>query len=198
MKRCKRCKTPKPKVDFCNNKTSPDGLNAECRTCAKERYVLKRQERSTRAKNYYNRPEVRETKRIYGKRYREINKESLAKKDLDTYRSFTGYASELFYKVIFRVKHQETYKAREICFTKTEFLTFILNNPEYKSLHAAWVASGYDKKLSPSVDRVDNEGHYTLANIQIITKSANTSKENLRRKAILSGKNPQTSCKPGH
>lgn len=39
----------------------------------------------------------------------------------------------------------------------------------YAQLYAAWVASDYDKWLSPSIDRLDNTKSYALDNIRLIT-----------------------------
>lgn len=47
----------------------------------------------------------------------------------------------------------------------------------YSDLWCAWVNSGYDKWLSPSVDRKDNTQSYTLSNIQLGTWKENLNKQ---------------------
>ena len=57
---------------------------------------------------------------------------------------------------------------------KEEFYQWSLANPEYRRLHAEYEASGYDRMLAPSPDRVDPERGYTVDNIQWVTHAENS------------------------
>lgn len=52
-----------------------------------------------------------------------------------------------------------------------------LTDPLYLKLHAAWVASGYNKQLAPSMDRTDSTKPYTFKNTQIMTWAENRAKQ---------------------
>lgn len=60
-----------------------------------------------------------------------------------------------------------------------EFRSWILTQPNFKSLYKAWVNSKFDKYLKPSVDRIKEWETYTLDNIQIITWAENKAKGEL-------------------
>lgn len=53
-------------------------------------------------------------------------------------------------------------------FTSKEFVNRWSRDIDYLSIYSTWVASGYDKDLSPSVDRIDPRLPYKWTNIQII------------------------------
>ena len=88
-----------------------------------------------------------------------------------------GYAQRMYWNILIRLKHYPTYKTRKINFTKKEFLDYLPSTP-YLKLHKEWVKSGYQFRFAPSVDRIDNDGDYTLDNIQIITLIENVNKRN--------------------
>jgi hypothetical protein len=57
-----------------------------------------------------------------------------------------------------------------------EFSEFTKNSEEFKRLREAWIASDFDFKLAPSIDRIDNKKGYLLSNIQWLTRSSNSIK----------------------
>ncbi len=59
------------------------------------------------------------------------------------------------------------------------FYCWALESIEFHTLWASWVDSGYNRKLTPSVDRVDSSKGYYLDNMEWVTHS-----ENSRRGAI--------------
>jgi hypothetical protein len=63
----------------------------------------------------------------------------------------------------------------KICSFK-DFKEFALKSEEFKRLREAWISSGLDQKLVPSVDRIDNEKGYELENIQFLTMVENVKK----------------------
>jgi hypothetical protein len=61
--------------------------------------------------------------------------------------------------------------------TWDEFLEWYeVTESEFKMLYDNWVASGYTRKLSPSVDRIDATKGYIKNNLQWLTVSDNCKK----------------------
>mgnify|MGYP000284669107 CR=1 FL=1 len=54
-----------------------------------------------------------------------------------------------------------------------ELFDWLLKQPTFYSLYYKWVDSNFDKYLSPSCDRIDNDRPYTLDNIQLVTWKGN-------------------------
>lgn len=63
--------------------------------------------------------------------------------------------------------------------SKDEFYEWALGSNEFHRLYREWVESDYDRKLAPSVDRVDSALGYEIGNMQWVTHS-----ENSRRGAV--------------
>ena len=66
------------------------------------------------------------------------------------------------------------------------------NDPLFKKLFRAWVASGFKRPLTPSIDRIDCKKPYSLGNIQIMTQAENANKSywewkyrNVRSKPVI-------------
>ena len=57
---------------------------------------------------------------------------------------------------------------------KEEFYEWAKNSPQFMVLFDKWVKSGYDRKLSPSVDRIDSSKGYTIENMEWVTHSENS------------------------
>lgn len=54
------------------------------------------------------------------------------------------------------------------------FYSWSKSNKDWRNLYNNWVLSGYERKLSPSIDRVDSSLGYTIENIRWITLSENS------------------------
>lgn len=78
----------------------------------------------------------------------------------------------------------------KVLMTRYEFNEFI-EKSNFKELYYQWVNSGFVRKLTPSIDRLDNKGNYDLGNIQIITTSENSKK-------AAKYNSDKTHCKKGH
>lgn len=76
-------------------------------------------------------------------------------------------------------------------YTEAALFDWMLQH-NYEALWTTWVASGYDKWLSPSIDRKDNTASYTLQNIQLITWRENLDNQ---KKDNISGKYLHTHSK---
>lgn len=67
-------------------------------------------------------------------------------------------------------------------YTEVELLNWMLENG-YEALWKVWAESGYDKWLSPSIDRIDNTKSYSLTNIQLVTWRKNLENQKEQNKS---------------
>jgi|LakMenEpi03Aug12_release.lakeMendotaPanAssembly.Ray.scaffolds.fasta_scaffold657284_2 hypothetical protein len=70
------------------------------------------------------------------------------------------------------------YEGKELM-CREDFYSWALMNKDFHSLFEAYELSCYDRKLCPSVDRIDSKIGYRIENIEFVTHS-----ENSRRGAI--------------
>ncbi len=73
-------------------------------------------------------------------------------------------------------------------YTVAELCEWMLSQPIYYELHAEWVESGYDKKKTPSIDRLDDYKGYSFDNIRIMTWEGNLKKGHDDRKNGINNK----------
>lgn len=59
--------------------------------------------------------------------------------------------------------------------TRQSFYDWSLSCQDFNRLYDDWVSSGYDMKLSPSIDRIDTSRGYVLGNMRWLTHSENSS-----------------------
>jgi hypothetical protein len=57
---------------------------------------------------------------------------------------------------------------------RADFYAWSHASDEFRRLFRIWQESGYDQRLTPSVDRRDSSGSYTLDNMRWITHSENS------------------------
>ncbi len=57
---------------------------------------------------------------------------------------------------------------------KDDFYSWAISCDEFHRLFKEWVASGYDRKLTPSVDRIDSSQGYEIENMEWVTHSENS------------------------
>lgn len=57
---------------------------------------------------------------------------------------------------------------------RKEFYQWAINQDTFHKLWSVWVNSKYDRKLCPTVDRVDPKKGYELSNMEWITHSENS------------------------
>lgn len=65
------------------------------------------------------------------------------------------------------------YEGKEL-FDKDTFYQWALQQPEFYKLFDAYVASKYNRKLAPSIDRVDSSKGYTFDNVEWVTMQENS------------------------
>ena len=64
---------------------------------------------------------------------------------------------------------------------RQSFYEWSLTNEDFNRIYDGWLKSEYDRKLSPSIDRIDSNKGYTLNNIRWITHSENSRLGSLSR-----------------
>lgn len=149
MKNCKQCDKAKPLSEYYKHKDMSDGHLNICKEC-KRSYA---REQDTKERDY-----IRQRisfKRIFQHRYGSM-KQRVDGKATRKYR-VEGY---------------------DIC-TKEQFYEWCQDNSnmnKFKKLHKEWEISGFDRKLTPSIDRINNNRGYTVDNMQWITLTNNSRK----------------------
>lgn len=59
--------------------------------------------------------------------------------------------------------------------SKIDFQNWAISNRELKNLYNNWVSRNYDRRLTPSIDRIDSSDGYVFGNIRWLTHSENSS-----------------------
>lgn len=118
---------------------------------------------------------------IYAKHkiYRDKNKEKIYKKKREYSLSERGVLKVMHKNMIRRFEDENIPYVDTIC-SFEDFLKFI-ETSTFKEIYDNWVASGYETKLKPSIDRIDCNQGYGTFNLQILTKSENCKKGHLER-----------------
>ena len=62
-------------------------------------------------------------------------------------------------------------------YTLKEFRHWLFRQKNWDNLYKNWVASGYKKNLSPSIDRIDPRGTYVFSNMRLCTFGENKKKQ---------------------
>lgn len=65
------------------------------------------------------------------------------------------------------------YKDKQLL-SRDEFYKWASMDAEFHKLFDAWEKSGYERKLCPSVDRIDSSQGYFTANMEFVTHSENS------------------------
>jgi len=111
------------------------------------------------------------TNNVSTKKYEKTKKGFLMR----MYRNMTSRVLGIQYKK----KH--LYAGKEII-DKDCFYEFALNNDNFNKLFSDWELSEYNRKLTPSIDRIDSRYGYVFGNMQFITHSENSKKGSLNKK----------------
>jgi hypothetical protein len=70
-------------------------------------------------------------------------------------------------------KKHHLYKGKDLL-SKDVFYNWAIEHKDFHSLYKTWVSSGYSRKLTPSVDRIDSSKGYCLDNMRWLTHSENS------------------------
>lgn len=157
QKECFKCSEVKPLSEFYKHSEMADGTVNKCKACNKkdnvENWHKKRPEKVA-----YDRTRHRYSiQRIFDHRYNGIKS-----------RCVVGRSSGKHYRVT-GTKFLSKKQWNTWCYEQTNFKKFM-------KIYNNWVASDFEEKLSPSIDRINNNGRYRVGNIQWLTKSQNCKK----------------------
>ena len=159
MKQCKKCLSLKELKDFKNHPETKDKRTGKCRVCLNEAQRIKR----------------------------ICNNNSSTFKYEKTYKGFLVRLYRNMKSRITGVQKQnfKLYEEKNLL-SKEDFYNWSLNNKNFYILFENYKVSNYDRKLSPSVDRIESSLGYTIDNMEFVTLS-----ENCRRSSITRFKNKQ-------
>lgn len=107
--------------------------------------------------------------------YRQENGNASTKKYEKTKK---GFLMRLYRNMLSRVsgiqaKKHHLYKGKCLL-DREEFYDWALGSESFHSLFKAWEGSRYNRKLTPSVDRVDSSDGYHINNMEWVTHSENS------------------------
>lgn len=100
-------------------------------------------------------------------------------KDFEYYRTIDGLVARIYSHQRYNSVHKRNHPYPE--YTKAELKSWLLAQPTFNSLWEAWVTSNYNKSITPSIDRINKDIHYTMDNIQLLTWDENNKKGRLER-----------------
>ena len=145
-KKCFICGMVKDIDDFYTHPQMPDGHLNKCKECTKS-YMRNRDTREIDKKRYRTNPD-----RYIKQKYYMMKRRCNGKTDHHSYDGRELLSFEEW------MSWNETVKT------------------EFAKLFNDWMQSGWDRKKSPSIDRIDNNKGYIIGNIQWITNQENTLK----------------------
>ena len=74
-------------------------------------------------------------------------------------------------------------------YTTKELIQWINEQDSFNDMYNEWVNSGYDKNLTPSIDRINDYIGYRFGNIQLMTWAENNKKGIESRRSLSNTKN---------
>ena len=153
MKICFKCGQQKELNQFYKHPQMLDGHLGKCKECSKkdvrENYAVKKDKyhEYDRFRQKYSR------RRMFNHRYNQIRQRVEG-------RGTRKHGSE----------GKEMLSYEEYCMWLKD------NMDDFERIYRDWEFSGFIPKLTPSIDRKNNNGGYTMDNMRWITRSANSSK----------------------
>lgn len=153
---CFKCKQEKDLDSYYKHKQMGDGYLNKCKDCTKKDVSTHSKNPINGCKNYDQYRQRNSIKRIFSHKYGTM-KSRCTKENLKR----SSFGKELLSK-------EEWLKW---CYEEKNYQRFL-------ELHTAYVASGFIRKLCPSIDRIDNSKGYFIPNLQWLTQSENSLKYN--------------------
>lgn len=111
----------------------------------------------------------------YQRERRKLNNNADVKKYEKTEKGFT---MRIYRNMLSRItgvqKKKHHLYAGKALLDKADFYLWTQDNEQFIKLFEAYQQSGFERKLAPSVDRIDSSKGYTLDNIEWVTHSENS------------------------
>jgi len=155
MKVCFKCGLEKSLDDFYNHKATKDGKLGKCKLCTKLDVQNNYKDKNEQYKSYDRRRQRYSKKRMFQHRY-----------------------SSMKQRIEGRATRKYNVEGKELM-SKEEYLMWCAiegNMKVFDEIYTAWVDSGFNRRMAPSVDRIDNNKGYTADNIQWMAVKDNSSK----------------------
>lgn len=150
---CFKCNIEQAITEFYKHPQMLDGTVNKCKSCNKKDVQKNYQTKLDKYKEYDKNRQRTSLNRILSHRYNAMRQ-----------------------RVEGRGKHKYSSMGMEIL-SRIEFMKWYENTKEqFESLYDNWAKSGFTRKLTPSVDRINNNKGYTADNMQWITQSENSRK----------------------
>ncbi len=111
----------------------------------------------------------------YQREYRLSNNNAVTKKYEKTHK---GFLMRCYRNMKSRVtgiqkKKSHLYKGKSLL-SKVDFYKWSMKDKRFKELFARWEINKYNRKLCPSINRIDSQEGYELDNLEWITHSENS------------------------
>lgn len=124
-------------------------------------------------------------KNLYQKEYRLKTKNKCTNKYEKT---INGFLVRKYRNMLSRVSGVQKlkfhlYKGLDLLDKKT-FYEWSKSSNTFNKLYKDWIISGYDRKLCPSVDRINPHEGYHLSNMEWITHSENSRRGSINRNKL--------------
>jgi len=124
---------------------------------------------------------LREKRRIYLK----LTNNRVSKKYEKTKK---GFLMRAYRNMESRIKGIQKKKAHlyigKCLMSREDFYTWSLNNKDFHNLFEKWEKSSYNRKLTPSVDRINPDIGYDLTNVRWVTHSENSKNITIHLKTL--------------
>jgi hypothetical protein len=156
-KRCIRCGNEYPIAEFRKQSQTKDGHANQCRLCLNEIQRIKRKKNGNESTH----------------RYEKTPRGFLMREYRNMQSRVTGIQK----------KKSHLYLGKELL-PRDEFYKWAIFNVDFVLLYTAWVNSNYDRKLTPTVDRVNSSKGYSLENMEWVTHSENSRRGSVSRNKI--------------
>lgn len=119
-------------------------------------------------------------KHIYNAKQRERRKKNNNKNTKKYEKTKKGFLVRCYRNMLSRVsgvtKNKNHLYLGLSILKKETFYNYSLTNDSFNFLFYQWEMNNYDRKLTPSIDRIDSKKGYDIDNIQWITFSENCSR----------------------
>jgi hypothetical protein len=126
--------------------------------------------------DFYRPPRCRTCDNAYMRERRRRTEDSATKRYEKT---LNGFLMRAYRNMKSRIAGIQSKKAHlyagKSLMSREDFYAWSQGNEDFLRLFTAWVVSGYERRISPSVDRIDATRGYEIGNIRWVTFSENCS-----------------------
>lgn len=154
-KTCIICGVEQDISEFGRQKETRDGHVNQCRTCLNERQRTRRKKNGNAITHKYEKTK----KGFLMREYRNMQSR------------VTGVQK----------KKSHLYLGKELL-PRSDFYEWALKQPSFWNLFKVWEHFNYDRKWTPTVDRIDSDRGYVLDNVEWVTHSENSRRGSLSPK----------------